>query len=365
MTILIVEIDLPVKKVKLNALAARSAPLGQLSAPEAVVLTAHTRGVDIAVLQGINRRELVAGAGSLLAGAVTAGMPASVFAQQSVPSLAALDVASAGSFRAMVQGAFKTPAATDLALDLRSHAQGADAMAQSIVDGSLQADVFIPITAEPMGTVLRAGKAQSARAIARTEMVIVYSPNSRFVAQFDTAARGQANWWEILQEPGLRFARSNPAADPSGRSIIFSLMLAAKKYGQPDLVAKVLGPTLNPEQILKTGSNIETMLASGELDAIASYKIGAFARNLHYLSLPSDVNLSRQDVHAAHPELMLSIGEKTFYPEPLVFYVAVLHGATNPRGAAAFAQWLQGQEAQTLLRRYEFDPAGGAPDLHV
>ncbi len=62
---------------------------------------------------------------------------------------------------------------------------------------------------------------------------------------------------------------------------------------------------------------------------------------------------------------MLSIAGKTFYPEPLVFYVAVLQGAANPKDAAIFAQWLQRKEAQTLLRRYAFDAPGNALDLHV
>ena len=146
----------------------------------------------------------------------------SALAQQPTQQLTALNVASAGSFRAMVQGPFKNAAATDLQLDPRSHAQGADAVAQSIVDGSLRADVFVPITAEPMQTVLRAGKARVSRAIARTELVILYSPKSRFVNQFAAAASGKADLWEVLQQPGLRFARSNPAADPSGHSIIFA-----------------------------------------------------------------------------------------------------------------------------------------------
>ena len=307
----------------------------------------------------------MAGAGALLAGAAVGGNARSLTAQGTSPSLAALDVASAGSFRAMVQGPLKEAAATDLRLDLRSHAQGADAVAQSLVDGSLRADVFIPITAEPMQTVLKAGKAQVARAIARTELVLMYSPKSRFVAQFAAAAQGEADWWKLLQTPGLRLARSNPAADPGGRCILFTLMLAAKKYGQPDLAEKVLGPTLNPEQILTGGSNVEASLESGAIDAIGTYKIGAVSRNLPYIVLPEDVNLSRLDVRATHPEVMLAVGGKTFYPEPLMFYAAVLRDAANPKGAAAFAEWLQGPAAQTLLRRHAFDPPGGASDLHA
>ena len=310
--------------------------------------------------KNFSRRELLIGGSSLVAAAIAAGVPVRLLAEE----LAGLDVASAGSIRPIMEGPIKTAVAQTLKLDLHSHAQGADAVAQSIVDGSLQADVFIPITAGPMLTVMRAGKANVAQPIARTEMVLVYSPKSRFAPRFEAVAKGKANWWEILQEPGLRFARSNPAGDPGGRNIIFTMMLAAKKYKQPDLVEKVLGSTLNPDQIL-TGGNNQTRLQNGELDASASYKIGPGWANLPYVVLPSDINLSGQNVHAEHPDVSLSINGKTYYPEPLVYYAAILKDAANPKGAAAFLEWLKGEEARGLFRRYQFDPPGDASALHV
>ena len=310
--------------------------------------------------RGFNRRELLIGGGCLVAGAVTAGFPARLLAE----ALAVFDVASAGSIRPMLEGPIKGSIAQRLKLDLHSHAQGADAVAQSIVDGSLRADVFIPITAGPMLTVMRAGKAKMAQPIARTEMVIVYSPKSRFAPQFEAVATGKANWWEILQEPGLRFVRGNPAGDPGGRNVIFTMMLAAKKYNQPDLVEKVLGPTLNPAQILAGGNN-QARLQSGELDASASYRIGPGWVNLPYVVLPKEINLSGLNVHAEHPDVSLSIDGKTFYPEPLVYYAGILKDAGNPNGAAAFLEWLKGDEAQGLFRRYQFDPPGDASTLYA
>jgi molybdate/tungstate transport system substrate-binding protein len=215
-----------------------------------------------------------------------------------------------------------------------------------------------------MLTVMQAGKAEVAQPIARTEMVLVYSPKSRFAARFEAAAKGEANWWEILQEPGLRLARSNPAGDPGGRNIIFTMMLAAEKYKQPNLVEKVLGPTLNPEQIL-TGGNNQARLQSGELDVTASYKIGPVETHLPYITLPADINLSGQNVHAEHPDVSLSVNGKTFYPEPLVYYASILKNAANPKGAAAFVEWLKGDEAQALFRQGQYDPAGNATALHA
>jgi molybdate/tungstate transport system substrate-binding protein len=158
-----------------------------------------------------NRRQVLVGAASVVAARAVAGAEG---------ELAVLDVASAGSFRQMVEGPLKDAAAKTLGLSLRSHAQGADAVARSIVDGTLQADVFVPITAGPMRTVFAGGKADVAVPIARTEMVIVYSPKSRFAARFEAAREGKEVWWKVLETPGVKIARSDPASDPGGRNII-------------------------------------------------------------------------------------------------------------------------------------------------
>jgi molybdate/tungstate transport system substrate-binding protein len=261
-----------------------------------------------------------------------------------------------------MEGPLKSAAAHSLHLEIHGRAQGSSALAQLIVGREIRPDVFIPITPGPAMTVLRAGKAESAEPIARTEMVIAYSPRSRFAPRFAAAARGEANWAEVLQEPGLRFGRTDPVTDPQGRNIIFTMMLAAKMYQQPGLVAKVLGDVINEKQIF-TEPTVEARLQSGELDAASAYKIQPDPFHLPYITLPREVNLSGDDVHKLHPDLTLAVGGGTYNPEPLVFYVAVLKDAPNRQRAAAFAQWLKGDEAQAILRDHDYDPPGAASVL--
>src|SRR5215467_5477879 len=168
-----------------------------------------------------------------------AGVPISSLAAE----LAVLDVAYAGSMGSMMEGPLKTSVAQTLKLDMHGRAQGSSALAQLIVGGSIRPDVFVPVTPSPMMTILKAGKADTAQPIAHTEMVIAYSPKSRFAAKLEAAGKGKGNWWEILQEPGIRFGRTDPVGDPQGRNIIFTMMLASKINKQPDLVEKILGPT--------------------------------------------------------------------------------------------------------------------------
>ena len=264
----------------------------------------------------------------------------------------------------MMEGPLKSSVAQTLKLEMHGRAQGSSALAQFIVAGSIRPDVFIPVTPGPMLTIIRAGKAESAQPIAHTEMVIAYSPKSRFVSRFEAAAKGKTDWWEVLEEPGLRFGRTDPVGDPQGRNIIFTMMIAAKIYKQPDLVKRILGPTINEKQIF-TEPTVQARLQSGELDAASAYKIQPGPFNLPYLTLPKEINLSGQNVRADHPDVTLTVAEKTYTPEPLIYYAGILKDAPNPKGAAAFAEWLKGNEAQAIFKRFNYDPPGDASALYA
>ena len=307
---------------------------------------------------GLTRREFLVRGGSLILGTAIAGFPTISLAQE----MAVLDVAYAGSMGSMMEGPIKTSLAQSLKLDMHGRAQGSSALAQLIVGGSIRPDVFFPVTPGPMQTVIRAGKAETAQPIAQTEMVIAYSPKSKLAPKFEAAKTGKANWWEILQDPGIRFGRTDPVGDPQGRNIIFTVMLASKIYKQPDLVDKILGPTINEKQIFSEPT-VQARLQSGELDAASAYKIQPGPFNLPYIELPKEINLSSQNVHTEHPDITLAVGGKTYNPEPLIYYAGALKDAPNPKGAAAFVGWLKGEEAQAIFRRFFYDPPGDASVL--
>jgi molybdate/tungstate transport system substrate-binding protein len=308
----------------------------------------------------ITRRELVSWGGWVALGTVLAGMSRHV----SAADLAFLDVAYAGSMGSMMEGPLRSAVSQNLRLEMRGRAQGSSALANLIVGGSIQPDVFIAVTPGPMLTVLRAGKAGSAEPIAHTEMVIAYSPKSQFAPQFEAASRGSAKWWEILQEPGLRFGRTDPIADPQGRNIIFTMMLAAKMYRQPDLVQRALGSIINDRQIFSEPT-VLARLQSGELDASAAYKIQPGPFHLPYISLPKEINLSAPDVRAKNTDIELTVGGNTYYPEPLIYYAAALTQAHNSKAAADFVNWLRALDAQAIFRRYDYDPPDGLSLLRI
>ena len=310
--------------------------------------------------KGLSRRELLVRSGWLTLGAAFAGLPTYLLAED----LAPLDVSYAGSMGSMMEGLVKASAAKSLQLDFHGRAQGSNALAQLIVGGNIRSDVFIPVTPGPALTVLKAGKADSAQPIAKTEMVIAYSPKSKLASRFEAASKGKEDIWKILQEPGLRFGRTDPVTDPQGRNIIFTMMLAAKSAKQQGLVEKVLGPTINEKQIF-TEPTVMARLQSGELDASSAYKIQPGPLNLPYVPLPKEINLSGQNVHTEHPDINLAVGGKTYTPEPLIYFALLLKDAPNAKGAAAFMEWLKGDEVQGIFSKYNYDSPGDATALRA
>jgi molybdate/tungstate transport system substrate-binding protein len=283
------------------------------------------------------------------AGAAWAG---GAFAQELTP----LDVAYAGSMGSMMEGPVKAAAAS-LGIAMRGRAQGSDALAQLIVGGSIPVDVFMPVTPGPMETVLKAGKAQRGIPIARTEMVIAYSPKSSFAK-----ALASQPWYEVLQQPGVRFGRTDPATDPQGRNIIFTLQLAEAYYKQPGLAKKILGDTVNASQIFSEPT-VQARLQSGELDAASAYKTQPGPFGLPFVTLPDAINLGNASMNATYQTTSLELNGKTYRPQPLVYYAATITGSPQADKAAAFVQWFSTDAAQTILRKYAYDPPEGASVL--
>jgi molybdate/tungstate transport system substrate-binding protein len=104
--------------------------------------------------------------------------------------------------------------------------QGSLGLARQLEGKLLQADVFVPITPGPIDILKKAGMIGPAVPVASIEMVIAYSPRSKFAPDFEAAVQGKKNWYEVLQTPGLRFGRTDPATDPQGQNIIFAMLLA-------------------------------------------------------------------------------------------------------------------------------------------
>jgi molybdate/tungstate transport system substrate-binding protein len=282
---------------------------------------------------------------------------------QSEEPLTPLQVAYAGSMGSMMDGAMRPAIAQALGAELQGRAQGSTGLANLIVAGSIRPDVFISVTPGPMRNVLKAGKANNAVPIARTELVIAYSPKSQFASDLAKSNQTSAKpWWQILETPGFRFGRTDPNTDPQGLNIIFTMQLAGIYYHQPDLADKILGPQINPQQIFQE-PEVMARLQAGQLDASSAYRTQPDSFGLPFVTLPKEINLGDAAMESAYKKATVTLNGKTLHPAPLIFYAAVMKDAPQPELAARFVTWLQGGTAREIFAKYHYDDAGNAPPL--
>jgi len=198
-------------------------------------------------------------AGALLIGA-------GIFATSAAEAADTFRVAYAGSM-GVVMDRFIGPAfakANDA--QFQGIGQGAYGLARQLEGRLLQADVFVSIAPGPIDILKKAGMIGPAVPVASTQMVIAYSPKSKFMPEFEAAAQGKKPWYDVLQTTGLRFGRTDPATDPQGQNIIFTMLLAQNFYKLPGLANRILGGYQNPQQIF-TEPSLLSRLEAGQIDA--------------------------------------------------------------------------------------------------
>nr|WP_275578236.1 extracellular solute-binding protein [Dyella mobilis] len=269
-------------------------------------------------------------------------------------------VAYAGSMGVVMDGSAGPSFAQAHHAAYQGIGQGSYALARLLASHQLQADVFVAITPGPMQLLKQAGMVTQAVPVASTQMVISYSPHSRFAADFSAAAQGRKNWYDVLSEPGLRLGRTDPAVDPQGANVLLTLQLAADYYHRPDLLQKIAGAPQNPAQIF-TEASLMSRLEAGQIDAAISYLSAAQSHHLPTISLPDEINLgdpAMQGPWYDRAAIKLDNG-KTLKVQPLVFYAAVLGDARQPQLARDFVALLQSAQGQALFRDHGYSPPRG------
>ena len=300
----------------------------------------------------------------LVAVLLIGGLGSRVYAETPTP----IRVAYAGSMGAVMDQKIGPAFAQAHDAEYQGIGQASYALAHLLESKQMRADVFVPVTPGPMRILLKAGLVKRAVPIAGTQMVLTYSPTSKFAADFESAKQGKKVWYEVLESPGLRFGRTDPATDPQGRNIIFTFLLAQNHYHVGDLAQKVLGPIRNESQIFAEPSLL-TRLESGQIDASVGYLSAIKSQHLPYIELPREINLSDPtyfDTFYSKVNFSTSSADGkpiVAKPEPLVFYAAALTNAEHPDLAAKFVDFLTGAQAQSLLRDSGYDAAtgGGLP----
>lgn len=275
----------------------------------------------------------------------------------------AATIAYAGSMGLLMDRALGPAFTAETSERFHGIGRGAFGLAHLIAAKTLQADAFISITSGPIEVLQKAGLVGHAVPVASTAMVIAYSPKSRFAPELNAAAAGKKLWYQVLENKGLRFGRTDPRTDPQGRNILFTFDLAQKFYHQPGLSARILGKPINPAQIF-TEPSLLARLDAGELDATSGYESAVKSLKLPFIALPKQINLSDPTmIKPWYSKAAITLDVKgktqTLHTEPLVFYACIPHDAPNKASAQKFLALLQSAAGQKLFAHYGYNPPLG------
>ena len=231
--------------------------------------------------------------------------------------------------------------------------KGSSALANEIKGKISFPDVFISASPAVNTTLMGAANGNYVSWYApfiRSSLVIGYNPNGKFAADFRAVSGGSKSWYSVLEEPGIRIGRTDPALDPKGVRTIIMTELAQTYYNQPGLSSKILGPASNTSQIFPE-EELVARLTSGQLDAGFFYLNEATDASIPYVTLPTQINMGDPSLNSDYA--------RASYTDPktgavtkgsaIVYTITVLNTGKNRAGAIAFVQFLFSSRGQALF----------------
>ena len=266
-----------------------------------------------------------------------------------------VSVLYAGSLATVMENGLGPAFAKASGYAYQGEAQGSLAGARMIHDGLRTPDVFISADPSVNQNVLMGDKNENFATwfltVASSQLVLAYSPQSKFADKFQAAAAGTIPWYEVLKTPGLRFGRGDPRTDPKGYRTLFLFDLAAKHYKLPELTG-LIGDPINPDQVFPE-IVLLARVQSGQFDAGIFYKHEVVAHKLPFVSFPPEINLSDPKFSAFYAEASYTTptGERVT-GAPILFTVTIPKTVRNKAAAESFARFLL--SSNDLLKEYGF-----------
>jgi molybdate/tungstate transport system substrate-binding protein len=194
---------------------------------------------------------------------------------------------------------------------------------------------------------------------AGTSIVVAYNPQSKYASQFKAIADGSkplTDLFTLMETPGFKLGRTDPAIDPQGRDFIYMLELAQSYYHLPsDTVTKILGGPAgsSTSSQIYAESALDSTLQSGQLDASSAFITQATELHLDYIPLPSAINLGDATLAAQYAKATVTITPAGGAPttkkgSPQVIDITII-GKPTP-AAIAFVKYTLSQAGLALYK---------------
>jgi len=183
---------------------------------------------------------------------------------------------------------------------------------------------------------------------ATNQMCIAYTDKSHFADEINGD-----NWYEILQQDGVKYGRSDPDQDPCGYRTLMVWQLAEAHYDSAGLYNKlyeVEGDLMRPKSV-----ELIALLESGDLDYAFEYSSVATQHNLNYVTLPPEINLASEEFRNFYTTAEVEISGKepgeTIVQKgaPIVYGVTIPSNFSDQQLAIAWLDFLLSDQGTTIF----------------
>lgn len=217
---------------------------------------------------------------------------------------------------------------------------------------------------------------------ATNELGLAYTDGSAYAGEINAD-----NWYQILSRPDLVFGISDPRFDACGYRAMMLGQLAVAHYGEPDLfndlfsdrftqrvevqydnqaqhddsdtilIPEVLRPR-NDGGLVMRGSSVQLLgiLESGDLDYGFEYLSVSRQRDLNFLALPEEINLSSEAHQDNYSRARVKLAYQRFASVNPEFEGKTIHygltipsNAPHPDLAVELIQFLLGPDGQRIM----------------
>jgi molybdate/tungstate transport system substrate-binding protein len=233
------------------------------------------------------------------------------------PHTGTVDVLYAGSFEDLMQQQLGPAFTRATGYTVEGFSDGSDALATDIKAGTQVGDVFV--SASPAVNAHLEGAANGDwvswdAAFATSPLVLGYNPSSSFAHALRTKP-----WYDVVDQPGFRLGRTDPATDPKGVLAVAAIDRAARVHH-----LRALGALASSATDVYPEDSLVGQLQAGQLDAGFFYGVEASAAHLHTVPLTG--------THLA-----------------AAYTVTVLNRAPHEAAARAFVAFLVGRTGRRIM----------------
>jgi len=238
--------------------------------------------------------------------------------------------------------------------------QGSSALISQITQLNKTPDIMISANAVLINTKLIPNYSSYNIQYAANELVVAYTNKSKNARQINSN-----NWYQILSQPGVKYAVSDPNSDPAGAYSVMMLQLANSYYNNSTIFSNLIAnnsaitsvangtnftinvPTNeNPHGNLTIGADaaaLTPLVQTDSIDYLITYKSLAQSANLTYVTLPEELALTNATYQSNYNTIQLkqfsdANNSSVVKMAPIIYGITILNNAPDKQIAEEYVQ---------------------------